>query len=64
MAGGEEERFSKLLTCSVDQCLEQILRPEREALASQLASLAPDELSEQCFIQQALEEVKVATAAG
>ena len=61
LASGEGERFSKLLVCSVEQCLQLILRPEREALASQLASLTTEEFSEQCFIQQALEELKVVT---
>ena len=58
---GEDEMFSKLLTCSQEQTLQLIVRPEREALVSQLTSLANDELSELCFIEQALEELKVQT---
>jgi hypothetical protein len=59
---GEDEMFSKLLTCSQEQTLQLIVRPEREALVSQLTSLANDELSELCFIEQALEELKVREA--
>jgi hypothetical protein len=51
--------FSKLLTCSQEQTLQLIVRPEREGLTTQLTSLASDELSEHCFIEQALEELKV-----
>ena len=53
--------FSKLLTCSQEQTLQLIVRPEREGLTTQLTSLASDELSEHCFIEQALEELKVQT---
>ncbi|CAI8023190.1 RING finger protein 10 [Geodia barretti] len=56
---GEDEMFSKLLTCSQEQTLQLIVRPEREGLTTQLTSLASDELSEHCFIEQALEELKV-----
>ena len=51
----------KLLTCSVRQTLELIVGPEREALVAQLTSLGAEEQSEHCFIEQALEEIKVAT---
>ena len=58
---GEDEMFSKLLACSQEQTLQLIVRPEREGLTTQLTSLASDELSEHCFIEQALEELKVQT---
>ena len=59
MSDAEESgRFAKLLQCSVQQSLELIVGPERGALSSQLASLDPEEQSEQCFIEQALEELK------
>ena len=51
----------KLLTCSVGQTLELIVGPEREALVAQLTSLGDQEQSEHCFIEQALEELKVDT---
>lgn len=49
----------KLLVCSAEQSLELIVQPEKAALTSQLASLSQDEASEQCFIELALEELKV-----
>ena len=51
----------KLLTCSAAQSLELIVQPERAALTAQLSSLSPDEASEQCFVELALEELKVCT---
>lgn len=46
----------KLLVCSASQTLEYIIQPERAALTSQLSQ---DEASEQCFVELALEELKV-----
>lgn len=49
----------KLLVCSAEQSLELIVQPEKVALTSQLDTLSQDEASEQCFIELALEDLKV-----
>ena len=54
-------RFVKLLTCSPTQSLEVIIRQERDALTTQLKEMTDDEATEQCFVELALEELKVYT---
>ena len=49
----------KLLACGAAQSLELIVGPEREALTAQLTGLSPDEASETCFVELALEELRV-----
>ena len=55
------ERFAKLLTCTAAESLQGIVLPEREALSSQLEEMSGEEEaeSEQCFVELALEELKV-----
>jgi len=48
----------KLLAATPTQVLEEIIGPERRELAAQLESLEEDEISEQCFVESAIEELK------
>lgn len=52
-------QFAKLLSATPVQVLSLIIGPERRALEAQLAGLGKDEASEECFIQTALEDLKV-----
>lgn len=52
------EKFVKLVSCSSEQSLEHIVLPEKDALTAQLNGLTQDEVTEQCFIELALEDVK------
>jgi len=49
----------KLLAATPTQVLEEIIGPERRELAAQLESLEEVEISEQCFVESAIEELKV-----
>ena len=52
-------QFAKLLSASPAQALSLITGPEKRSLQSQLAGLGEDEATEECFIQAALEDLKV-----
>lgn len=52
-------QFVKLLSATPTQVLSLIIEPERAALTAQLAGLEQGEESEECFIQAALEDLKV-----
>ena len=52
-------QFVKLLTATPAQVLSIIIAPERRALQAQLAGLEEGEDSEVCFIQGALDDLKV-----
>lgn len=49
----------KLVSATPSQVLSLITGPERRVLESQLAELTKAEASEQCFIQAALQDLKV-----
>ena len=52
-------QFVKLVSATPSQVLTCITGPEREALKLQVADLAEDEASELCFIEAALQNLKV-----
>ena len=52
-------QFVKLLSATPTQVLSLIIEPEKVALEAQLAGLEQGEESEECFIQAALEDLKV-----
>ena len=54
----------KLLSATPAQVLTLIIEPERAALEAQLAGLEQGEDSEECFIQVALEDLKVMIVTG
>ena len=56
------QRFVKLLSATSTETLELILSPERHELKRQLSGLGEDGVSEKCFIEAALEELKVGFA--
>lgn len=55
-------QFVKLVSATPSQVLSLITEPERHALESQLTELTREEASEQCFIQSALQDLKVQSA--
>lgn len=52
-------QFVKLVSTTPAQVLLLITGPERVALEAQMAELAAEEASEQCFIETALQDLKV-----
>lgn len=52
-------QFVKLVSATPLQVLSLITGPERSALESLLAELTEEEASEQCFIEAALQDLKV-----
>ena len=52
-------RFVKLLTATPSQVLSLIVGPERRELEAQMTGLEKDDDSESCFIQGALDDLKV-----
>ena len=51
--------YVKLLSASPQQVLEIITSTERKELECQLSNIGPDEISEKCFVEMALEDLKV-----
>lgn len=54
----------KLVSATPSQVLSLITGPERCALQSQLSELAKEEESERCFIEAALQDLKVSGMIG
>jgi hypothetical protein len=54
-------QFVKLVTATPSQVLSFIISPERIALEKQLVELTKEEVSEQPFIETALQDLKVRT---
>ena len=52
-------QFVKLLSATPTETLDLITSAERHELESQLKGLGEDGVSEKCFIEAALEELKV-----
>jgi len=52
-------QFVKLLTATPSQVLSLIIEPEQRELESQMAGLGKGDDSEACFIQGALDDLKV-----
>ena len=53
------QHFVKLLSATPTETLELITNAERDELERQLSSLGKDDDSERCFVEAALEQLKV-----
>ena len=61
--GSSMRQFVKLLSATPMETLELITSAERRELEAQLRGLGEDGASERCFIEAALEELKVCVTA-